>query len=80
LILDQKFLFHFGPIAGARLSKRVVKHPRVFITGQGFYDAMDLVARNKSGENKRSQHQNNLQLGFNITIGAERKSAVRSFF
>jgi hypothetical protein len=73
--------FHFGPIAGARISKRVVKHTRAFITGQGFYDAMDLVARNKAGENKRSQHQINLQFGFNVTIGAEGgKSAVRSFF
>jgi|GEM_PF-1289902 len=73
--------FHFGPIAGARISKRVVKHTRAFITGQGFYDMMDLVARNKAGENKRSQHQINLQFGFNVTIGAEGgKSAVRSFF
>ncbi|NUQ26475.1 MAG: hypothetical protein HUU34_21215, partial [Saprospiraceae bacterium] len=50
-------------------------------TGQGFYDMMDLVARNKAGENKRSQHQINLQFGLNVTIGAEGgKSAVRSFF
>ncbi len=71
--------FHFGPIAGARVSKKVFKSSRVFASGMGFYDLMDLASPKKGEENKRSQHILSLSLGFNVTIGAEGKARGTTF-
>ncbi len=75
--------FHFGPIAGARVSKKVFRNSRVFASGMGFYDLMDVASPKEGEENKRSQHIISLSLGFNVTIGAEGKamgSTFQSFF
>ncbi len=63
--------FHIGPIAGARLSKKIGSNFQAFVSGLGFYDMMDLTAGKKDRENKRSQHSFSIMLGVNMTIGAE---------
>jgi len=75
--------FHFGPIFGARVSKKVFRNSRIFASGMGFYDLMDVASPKQGEENKRSQHIISLSLGFNVTIGAEGKAmgnAFQSFF
>jgi hypothetical protein len=63
--------FHIGPVAGARLSKNIMKNGRVFAGAMGFYDLMDLTSGNNGKENRRSQHHLALELGFSLTLGAE---------
>ena len=70
--------FHIGPIAGASLSKKLMKNMRAFVTAQGFYDLMDLSSGRQDEENKRSQHHAAVMLGLSITIGAE--GQVLDFF
>ena len=72
--------FHFGPIAGGRLSTKVFRNGRLFFEAMGFYDLMDLASKGKNKENRRSQHQASLNLGFNLTIGARGEVVVNSFF
>lgn len=70
--------FHIGPIAGASLSKRLLKNLRAFATAQGFFDLMDLSQGRQDEENKRSQHHAAIMLGVSLTIGAE--GEVLDFF
>lgn len=63
--------FHIGPIAGVRVSKKIVGRTRVFLGVQGFYDIMDLVDTKKAQENKRSQHQLSAHLGLSIPLAGE---------
>ncbi|HMQ46314.1 MAG TPA: hypothetical protein PKA00_01600 [Saprospiraceae bacterium] len=63
--------FHIGPIAGVRVSKKIVGRTRVFLSAQGFYDIMDLVDTKKAQENKRSQHLLSAHLGVSIPIAGE---------
>jgi hypothetical protein len=72
--------FHIGPIFGGRLSKHITRNSQVFLSGTAFYDLMDLTNGKNNQENERSQHQVNISLGFNITIGGEGKSMVKGFF
>ena len=71
--------FHLGPIAGARLSKRLFTNGQVFLSGQFFYDVMDLVNTTKDVENMRSQHHASISLGLSLAIGGEGKGVV-SFY
>ena len=70
--------FHIGPIAGARISKKITKNFRCFVGALGFYDLMDLSSSNKDRENRRSQHQISIMAGVSLTIGGE--GGVVSFF
>lgn len=70
--------FHVGPIAGATVSKRLLKNMRAFVTAQGFYDLMDLNQGRQDEENKRSQHHAAVMLGVSLTIGKE--GEVLDFF
>jgi hypothetical protein len=72
--------FHIGPIFGGRLSKHITRNSQAFLSGTAFYDLMDLTNGKTNKENERSQHQINISLGFNITIGGEGKSMVKGFF
>lgn len=72
--------FHIGPVIGGRLSKHILHNAQVFLNGTAFYDLMDLTNGKNNQENERSQHQINISLGFNITIGGEGKSMVKGFF
>ncbi len=63
--------FHLGPIIGGRLSKRILGNARVFIEGMGFYDIMDLNAKNEERENKRSQHHLSIIGGLSFAIGGQ---------
>ncbi len=72
--------FHAGPIVGGRLSKKVLKHGQFFVSGTGFYDLMDLAHQNGAKENKRSQHQVNLSLGLQLTIGGDGNGLVAKGF
>lgn len=71
--------FHIGPIAGARLSKKIFTNGQVFLGGQVFYDVMDLVNRTKDVENMRSQHHASISLGLSLAIGGEGRGVV-SFY
>lgn len=71
--------FHAGPIGGARLSRRLAGNAQVFLSGQFFYDIMDLVNTTKDVENMRSQHHASFSLGINLTIGGEGRGVV-SFY
>lgn len=71
--------FHVGPIAGAKLSRNIVRNAQFFIQGQAFYDLMDLT--NKQGsKNFRSQHMINLMIGLNYAIGGEGRRPAGSFY
>lgn len=63
--------FHIGPIVGARLSKKILNNAKLFIDGMGFYDIMDLNAKNVERENKRSQHHLSIIAGFSFAIGGQ---------
>ena len=63
--------FHIGPLLGARVSKRILGNAKVFIDGQGFYDIMDLNAKNEQRENKRSQHHLSIIGGISFAIGGQ---------
>ncbi|MCB0567557.1 MAG: hypothetical protein KDD01_24575 [Phaeodactylibacter sp.] len=71
--------FHLGPIAGARLSKKIFTNGQVFLNSQFFYDVMDLVNTTKDVENMRSQHHVSISLGLSLAIGGEGKGMV-SFY
>lgn len=71
--------FHIGPIAGARLSKKIIGPVRAFGSVTGFFDVMDLVKNSGGGENKRSQHQANISLGFKVSIGGEGNQSVKFY-
>ncbi|MCB0599245.1 MAG: hypothetical protein H6557_17460 [Lewinellaceae bacterium] len=71
--------FHLGPIAGARLSKRLFANGQVFLSSQAFYDVMDLVNTTKDVENMRSQHHISISLGLSLAIGGEGRGMV-SFY
>lgn len=70
--------FHTGPIAGARVSTKILRNTRFFLSGMGFYDLMDLTSGNQEKENKRSQHHFSLNFGLSVNIGAE--GEMISFF
>ena len=72
--------FFVGPVAGARLSKKIFKTGRLFLDGTGFYDLMDLTGGQHGKENKRSQHSLTFMLGFKLTLGAEGEMKVLDFF
>jgi len=75
--------FHFGPIAGARVSKNILRNTNAFASGLVFYDLMDLNSPKQGEENKRSQHIISLSLGLSLTIGGEGKAmggSLQSFF
>ena len=72
--------FHVGPVLGGRLSTRLFSNGRLFLSGLGFYDLMDLASKGKNKENRRSQHQASVSLGFMLTIGARGEVVVNSFF
>lgn len=72
--------FHIGPVVGGRLSKSVLKHGRIFAEGAGFYDLLDLSHQGGAKENKRSQHQVNVSLGFSFMIGGEGNGLVAKGF
>ncbi|MBK7873462.1 MAG: hypothetical protein IPJ74_23760 [Saprospiraceae bacterium] len=71
---------HIGPIVGGRLSKKVLKHGQLFLNGTGFYDLMDLSHQGGAKENKRSQHQVNISLGLQLTIGGDGNGLVAKGF
>lgn len=71
--------FHLGPIGGLRFSRKLMGNAQVFLSGQFFYDVMDLVNSNKSVENVRSQHHASFSLGLNLAIGGEGRGVV-SFY
>ena len=71
--------FHIGPFAGARLSRKLFANGQAFLSGQIFYDVMDLVNRSKDVENMRSQHHASISLGISLAIGGEGKGVV-SFY
>ncbi len=72
--------FHIGPVAGGRVSKKLTKNLRAFLSGTVFYDVMDLTAGNANKENQRSQHQIALILGMSMTLGSEGEMRVADFF
>ena len=72
--------FHIGPVFGARLSKNVLKHGQVFVSGTGFFDLMDLSNQKGEKANRRSQHQISASLGFRLTIGGEGHGLVAKGF
>jgi len=71
--------FHAGPIIGGRLSTEVLRHGRLFVEANGFYDLMDLFSQGNK-EDRRSQHQAMVNLGFTYTIGSRGEVIVQSFF
>ncbi len=71
--------FHTGPIVGGRLSTELLKNGRVFVEANGFYDVMDLFSQGNR-EDRRSQHQVLVNLGFTYTIGSRGEVIVQSFF
>lgn len=72
--------FHIGPIVGAKFSKSILRRGQIFLDASGFYDLMDLSHQTGNKENKRSQHQLNLSLGFGLQIGGEGKGLVAKGF
>ncbi len=72
--------FHAGPVIGGRVSKKVLKHGLVFASGTAFYDLLDLAHQKGDKENKRSQHQINISMGFSLTIGGEGNGLVAKGF
>jgi hypothetical protein len=74
--------FHIGPIAGARITRRLFRNTRAYLGATGFYDIMDLTSSGKAKEKRRSQHNASLELGFSVTIGGEGKpvNSGSSFF
>ncbi|GJM32838.1 MAG: hypothetical protein DHS20C18_18390 [Saprospiraceae bacterium] len=72
--------FHIGPVVGGRLSKKLLKNLRAYLSASAFYDAMDLTAGNANKENQRSQHQISIMLGLCMTLGSEGEMRVADFF
>ena len=70
---------HVGPIVGGRLSTELLKNGRLFVEANGFYDFMDLFSQGNK-EDRRSQHQAMVNLGFTYTIGSRGEVVVQSFF